>query len=56
MTLKGIRIEKGPIWWHVAIKFLDNKQGYVELEKFPTFEMASAFAKNKVQSLEKVTL
>jgi len=45
--MKGIRIEKGPNFWHVCIKMIANNQGYVEVGKFITIEAAFDFAKKK---------
>lgn len=47
--MKGIRIEKGPTFWHVSIKRSDNRQGYVEVGKFITFEAAIDCARKKVE-------
>ena len=47
--MKGVRIEKGPTFWHVSIKRSDNRQGYVEVGKFITFEAAIEFAREQVK-------
>ena len=46
MSLKGIKIEKGRLFWHVLLNRSDNNQGHVELNKFVTVELALEFAKS----------
>lgn len=46
--MKGVRIEKGKIYWHVCIKREETKQGYVEVEKFISLDAAIEFARTKL--------
>ena len=51
MSVKGFKIERGPMFWHVSIKHTTNNQGYVEIDKFLTLEMATAFINERMKGI-----
>ena len=53
MDLKGVKIEKGPTFWHVSKKNANNSQGYVEIGKFVLFDSAFDLAKKTVETAVK---
>ena len=49
MSLRGVRIEKGPRFWHVSVKNTDSNAGYVERDRFITPEDAFLLAAKLVE-------